>query len=88
MGDHDEQYHAFTSHSLILPPLFIAQVTGLPSKRKSGEDRIFREKKQYIQVSSFLAPSKGRQLSRSDMVLLLYLKIHSFQYLTSTGVVI
>jgi hypothetical protein len=51
MNDHDEQYHAIANHPPILPPFFIAQVNGLPSKGKSGEGCILGEKGQYIQGS-------------------------------------
>jgi len=64
MDDHDEQYRAFTNHSLRLPPLFNAQVTGLPSKKKSGEGRILREKRQYIQISVFGSLGGKRTVSR------------------------
>jgi hypothetical protein len=71
MDDHDEQYHAFTNHPLSLPPLFIAQVNGLPSKRKSGKGCILGEKGEYIQVSPFGGLGGGQAGCSSNTVFLL-----------------
>jgi hypothetical protein len=79
MDDHNEQYHAFTNHPVILPPRFTAQVTGLPTKRKSGEGCILTEKGQYIHSSPF------GSLGGASWVFVEYslfvLKIHSFPHL-------
>jgi len=52
MEDHNEQYRAFANHSLRLPLCLMPKLLDT-SKRKLGEGRILREKKQYIQVSPF-----------------------------------
>jgi hypothetical protein len=68
-------------------PLIIAHVTELPSKRKSGEDRIFMGEKQYIQVLPFGSLQKQTAFSSIRSVYFIF-KMHSFNYLPSTVLVI
>ncbi len=88
MDDHDEQYRAFTNHSLMLPPLCLL-LKLLDYRRKGNQVKtVFSEKNSSIFRFRPLAASEGRHPLSPTGSFYFILKIHSFQYLPFTVLVI